>query len=156
RRRCRCYERRDGLYEVWPQRGLLVVLRVEEQAPQHDHDHHQNNQRVDRGILTAASPPARRLAAHPPSGRLSSLRHIVELPRWCGQLTALHLNVASARGFNTNRPPGSAAAARKINKKRITAGRLADSSLEWVNGKGVRAGPVVARTALWSDCRGTH
>jgi len=137
--RCRCYERRHGLHKVRPQRGLLVVLCVEEQSPQHDHDHHQDNQCIDGGIRAAASPSARRLAGHPPSDRLSSLRHVVELPRWCGQRTALHLNVASARGFNTNRPPGSAAAARKINKKRITAGRLADSSLQWVNGKAVRS-----------------
>ena len=75
-------------------------------VPQHDHDHHQDDQRIDGGIRAAAPPSARRLASYPSSGRLSFLRHIVELPRWCGQRTALHLNVAPARDLNTNQPRG--------------------------------------------------
>src|SRR5262249_4329505 len=85
-------------------------------------------------------------------GCLSLFRHIVELPRWGCQLTALHLNVASTRHFNTNQPRGSfvPAAEEKPNHETET---LADSAVPWVNTipTGPRK-PVVPLAALWSDC----
>jgi hypothetical protein len=58
---------------------------------------------------------ALRLRAGLRATRFVAVRHIVELPRWCGQLTALHLNVAS-HGFNTKPLQGRVDPVRNINK----------------------------------------
>ena len=71
-------------------------------------------QRVDGGVRTGAV-LARRFARHALRRHLSLSSHIVQLPRWCNQVTALHLDVAS-HCFNTNPLPGGVDPVRNINK----------------------------------------
>src|SRR6185436_19143771 len=78
--------------------------------------------------------------------RLSFLRHGVELPRWCCQRTALHLNslepgqLTPMQTRSRAKPPG-----RTSNGYRINGGSLADSGLSRVNAVPANRGRPLSR-----------